>query len=126
MSIEVTVNTVIIGLIVAAVGWLFRTTIQLGKDVVKLETAFKYYLERVSKGAAMVLDSPNPTPPEIRRLLQCHYAGQRLANGEREILIEYLDKLRRDTSAPKSERSAAIELLATMETLRMVARHESG
>lgn len=119
---EINVTTVIVGLISAAVGWLFKTTIQLGKDFVELRTAFKYYLERTSKGAAMVLDSPNPTPPDIRELLRRHVDGAALNGGERERLVTYLKELRSNTTAHKSERNAAIQLLAAMETMRMVAK----
>lgn len=119
---DINVTTVIVGLISAAVGWLFKTTIQLGKDFVELRTAFRYYLERTGKDSAMVLNSPNPTPPEIRELLQRHIAGRWLDDKERERLAAYLRELRNDFTAPKSERNAAIQLLAAMETLKMVAK----
>jgi len=120
---DVNVTNAVIGAIGVAVGWLFKSVIQLGKDVVGLQTAFKFYLERTSKGAAMVLDSPNPTPPEVRRLLQKHVAGGKLTGDERETLLGYLRRLKNDQEAPKSERSAAIQLLAAMETMSMVTRH---
>lgn len=59
----------LLGLIAMALGWLFKTVIQLGKDVVAVQTAFKYYLDNKTKGAAMVLDSDNPTPPDVRKFL---------------------------------------------------------
>lgn len=117
---EVNITTGIIGLIAAAVAWLFKSVIQMGKDVVRLQEAFKYYLSAQSKGAAMVLDSPNPTPDEVRQLLQKHMAGQSLTDEERERLIGYLRRLRNDPTAPKSERSAAIQLLAAMETIMLI------
>ena len=91
------------------------------EDIVVLETSFKFYLNAQAKGAAMVLDSPNPTPPQIRLLLQKQQAGQPLTNNEREELVNYLRDLKNDVTAPKSERNAAIQLLATIETLRLVA-----
>lgn len=105
------------GLIAMAIGWLFKTTIQYGKDLVALQTAFKMYVEGTAKGAARVLDSPNPTPPEIRILLR-KYERKDLTADESAKLREWLKSLKDAPDADKSERSAAVQLLASMEALR--------
>lgn len=103
--------------IVALFTWLVMQVFQLSKDMVKLETAFKYYLENMGKGAAAVLDSPNPTPPEIRVLLRKHQDGS-LNEDERRELIGFLNRLKDNQTCPKSERNAAVQLLAAMQTMR--------
>lgn len=108
-----------------AVGELKEEVVGGQKDVVRLQEAFKYYLSVQSKGAAMVLDSPNPTPDEVRQLLQKQVAGQSLTLEEREQLIGYLRRLRNDPVVPKSERSAAIQLLAAMETIMLMPSRDS-
>ena len=111
-------------LMAGAVAWLFRTVIQAGKDIVRLETAIKFYIDGVGKGAAMVLDKPNPTPPEISRLLKKYYERSvKLDSAEREQLKEYLHKLVDDPDVRPGDRSAAIQLLVGMETLKLIPRH---
>lgn len=61
-----------------------------------------------------MLNSPNPTPNDMRDLLKKHYCGVPLTEPEREQLIGFLWILKNDQSAPKAERNAAIELLKTM------------
>lgn len=109
------------GLVAAAIAWLFKSTIQHGKDVVALQTAFRIYVEGTAKGAARVLDSPNPTPPEIRVLLR-KYERKELTVDERAKLKEWLRDLKDAPDADKSERSAAVQLLASMEALKAL-RH---
>ena len=110
-----------LGLIAAAIGWLFKTVIQLGKDVVAIQTAFRIYLEGTAKGAARVLDSPNPTPPAMRILLR-KYERKELTEDERDTLKEWLRDLKNAPDADKSERSAAVQLLASMEAMKALGR----
>lgn len=114
-------NTVIpwiLGLLATAVAWLFKTVIQQGKDQVALQTAFKYYIEGVGKGSAMVLDKPNPTPPEISKLFRKYYDhGSDLTAAERERLKSYLRKIIDDPLAKPGDRQAAVHLYVGMDTL---------
>lgn len=107
----------LLGLISAAVAWLFKSMIQYGKDLVALQTAFKIYVEGTGKGAARVLDSPNPTPPEIRALLR-KYERKELTDPERDELKQWLRELKNAPDADKSEKSAAIQLLVSMEAMK--------
>lgn len=109
------------GLIAAAIAWLFKSTIQYGKDLVALQTAFKIYVEGNAKGAARVLDSPNPTPPEMRILLR-KYERKELSDEERIQLKQWLKDLKNAPDADKSERSAAVQLLASMEAMKALSR----
>lgn len=108
-------------LIAGAVGWLFKTVIQLGKDVVAIQTAFKFYMETTAKGAAKVLDSPNPTPPEMRVLLRKYRNGE-ITKEDKERMRCWLTDLVNDPTCPKSERSAAIDILAAMDTVKLLPR----
>jgi hypothetical protein len=104
-----------------AIAWLFKSVIQLGKDVVAIQTAFRIYLEGTSKGAARVLDSPNPTPPQMRVLLR-KYERKELTEEERGDLKQWLRELKNAPDADKSERSAAVQLLASMEAMKALNR----
>lgn len=84
-----------------------------GRDLVAIKTSLKFYFESIGKGAAVVLDSPNPTPPRMRELLNKHVLGS-LTPDERAELVAWLKTVRNDNTAKKSERSAAITLLASM------------
>lgn len=123
MEIHVTVTTAAIGLIAAAVSWLFKTTIQHGNRLIAIETALRFFLERSASGAAKVLDSPNPTPPEMRTLLK-KFRDHSINEREREELIAYLRSVARDKSVPKSEQSAAWQMLTSIETLELLHPHE--
>ena len=116
----------LLGLLATAVAWLFKTVIQLGKDVVAIQTAFKFYLEQKSKGAAMVLDSPNPTPPDMRVILRRYYAGTATKEDLKE-LREWLSSVIEDEAVKKSERSAAIDILSSMNAMKILERaHAHG
>jgi hypothetical protein len=104
----------------AALSWLFKQVIQQGKEHVELRTAFKYYLETQARGAARVLDSPNPTPLEMRLLLQKYVDGQ-ITDAEQSELVGFLRAMKDDQTIQKSERSAAIQLLASISTLKRIA-----
>lgn len=115
------VTPYVIGLIAAAVAWLFKTVIQLGKDVAVIQTAFRIYLDGTAKGAAKVLDSPNPTPENMRVLLRKYYQNQ-ATEDERSELQDWLRELVDDPKYPKSERSAAIDILSAMKAMKILTR----
>jgi hypothetical protein len=110
-----------LGLLATAVAWLFKTVIQQGKDTVALQTAFKFYMESKAQGAAKVLDSPNPTPPEIRVLLRRYYNGESTETENKELRA-WLKTMIDDPSCPKSERSAAMDILAAMKSISMLPK----
>lgn len=110
---------VVLGLLTMAVGWLFKTVIQQGKDIVGIQTALKIYFEGTAKGAARVLDSPNPTPPEMRQLLRKYYEHE-ASESERSELKTWLVGVIHDPKSPKSERSAAIDILAAWDAMKIL------
>lgn len=116
-----TLTPYFLGLLVTAVAWLFKTVIQLVKDVVAIQTAFKYYLEGTAKGAAKVLDSPNPTPEPMRVLLRKYYQSEATPQEEKE-LRGWLRGLVDDPKCPKAERSAAIDILSAMSAMKILSR----
>lgn len=91
---------------------------KLGKDMIAIQSAIKYYFETTAKGAAMVLDSDNPAPPEIRALLQKHAKGNLTENGERQQLMAWLRKTYKDEKAVKGERATALAMLAAVGALK--------
>jgi hypothetical protein len=112
----------ILGLLTMAVGWLFKTVIQLGKDVAVIQTALKFYFEGTAKGAAKVLDSPNPTPEDMRVLLRKYYQNK-ATDAECVELQAWLKEMVDDPKYPKSERSAAIDILSAMKAMQILTRH---
>lgn len=99
--------------------WLVKRSIAQGENYIALRTAFRFYLVQTGKGAAEVLDSPNPTPPDMRLLLRKYVNGSLSEPEERRKLKTWLYEVK-DSNAPKSERSAAIQLLAAMEASRLL------
>jgi hypothetical protein len=114
-----------LGLLATAVAWLFKSVIQQGKDTVALQTAFRYYIESRAQGAAKVLDSPNPTPPEMRQLLRRYYEGK-ATEAENEELRHWLKSLIDNPESRRSERSAALDILTAMGTMKILTRHAHG
>lgn len=106
----------------AAISWLFKSSIQYGKDIVKLQTVFEYYIERQTKDAAIRLEQVNnPTPPDKQKLLQ-KYREELISKDELAELIIWLKTLDTNPKADSAERSAALQLLTGMETLLHVTR----
>jgi hypothetical protein len=92
--------------------------------LVRIETSLEIYFERTTKGAARVLDSPNPAPMEIRLLLRKYRADELTDEREYQQLLDWLQQMIRDSAAPKSERGAALDLLAGIEARsELKARH---
>lgn len=118
---------VFIGLLTMAVSWLFKTVIQQGKDITAVQTALKIYFEGTAKGAAKVLDSPNPTPPEMRQLLRKYYEHDANEEECKELKV-WLRGVVDDPKSPKSERSAAIDILAAWDAMKILfpARNKHG
>ena len=102
----------------AVIAWLCKQAVQVGKDVVGLQTVIKYYVERQTIDAAKRLDIPNPAPPEIRALLQKHIQGESLSDDERPLLITWLQAMGTNPDADAAERSAALQLLTGIKTMR--------
>jgi|SRR5688572_15767670 len=112
---------IVVGLLSASVAWLFKTVIQQGKDLTAVQTALKIYFEGTAKGAAKVLDSPNPTPEHMRVLLRKFYQNH-ATEPEKDELRNWLKQLCNDPKAPKSERSAAIDILAAFDAMKVLNR----
>lgn len=111
----------LISVLIGVQAWIIRRSISHGETLAVLQAAFKIYLETTGRGAAMVLDSPNPTPPEIRDLLR-KYQRRELRAEESEKLTGYLKDLVVKDEAPKAEKSAAYDLLSAMEGLKNMKR----
>lgn len=103
----------------AAIAWLFKQAIQVGKDLTKIQTIMEYYVERQTRDAAIRLDIPNPAPPEIRFLLQKHIQDEKLNNSERTQLITWLQEMGTNPEADAAERSAALQLLTGIKTVKL-------
>lgn len=100
-----------------AIGWLFKSSIQYGKDIIRLQTVFEYYIDRQTKDAAIRLEQVNnPTPPEMQELLQ-KYRYETINQEEHGKLVDWLKTLDKNPDADPAERSAALQLLTGMTTV---------
>lgn len=112
-----------VGILISVNTWLFTQSIGHTKEIVELRTAFRFYLERTGiDGAKILAGSTNPTPPEMQALLNRY--PHALENGERQRLRAWLMSLMHDPEATKGERSIALHLLATMDTLAQLSTRE--
>lgn len=118
IQIETPYAILIAGAFLGLFAWLCKKVVTLGEQMVAVQTAIKYYFETTAKGAAIVLDSDNPAPPEIRLLLKKHAEGKLTKNGERQQLMEWLKATYQDESATKSERGTALAMLAAVGALK--------
>ena len=102
--------------------WLFKQTIQHGKDLASIRTALSFYFAEKGKGAAVILEaSTNPTPDEVKTLLR-KYRQRSLDNGEMAKLEIYL----RDISRTNAEKfAAAQEMLAILGAQQRLEREMS-
>lgn len=110
----------LLGVLMAVIGWLCKQSIQHGKDLVAVQTAVKFYLETVGKGAAMVLNSPNPTPKPMQELLR-KYVENHLTDDERVELRDWLREITQDPHVDKAKFSAAIQMLGAMGAQKRLA-----
>ena len=104
----------------AVLAWIVKTLIQQGKDQTRLQTVVEYYIQRQTVDAAVRLDIPNPAPPEIRELLQKHIQGETLTNEDRPRLVTWLKEVGTNPDADSSERSAALQLLTGIKTVKLL------
>lgn len=118
------IGSILVGLITLAVAYLFKSNIQYGKDIVKLQTVFEYYIERQTKDAAIRLEQVNnPTPPDKQKLLQKYRYGI-ITKEELASLVVWLKTLDTNPDANSAERSAALQLLTGMETMMQIPKVE--
>ena len=113
-----------VGLLSGLIAWLFKHLLweplqKVIKDVgdltlnmVAVQTSLRYYLDTTGKGAATVLDTPNPTPPQMSVLLKKYKAGT-LTDEEKPVLTEWLRQVIRDPHEV-GKRGAALSLLAAI------------
>lgn len=114
------INSSVIGLIALAIGWLFKNSIQYGKDITRLQTVFEFYIGRQTKDAAIRLETVNnPTPPEMQLLLQ-KYRNDVITKEELGQLVDWLKTLDKNPDADPAERSAALQLLTGMLTVSLL------
>ena len=98
--------TFLLAAMLAAITWLVSTVIQMGKDIVKLQTISTLYSERV----ATVLHSPHT--PEMDALLEkfrdeyIRRHGE-LSREEWQRLAEMTEEIINDSEIPKGERQCA-------------------
>lgn len=121
----ITIGIFAAGLLIAMFSWLFKNIIwapiqknigsidELKRKITALEMAMRYYFESVGKGAAAVLDTPNPAPPPMRLLLRKHANGT-ISEDEREALRAWLKQVRDSPNTDRDERSAAYSLLGAL------------
>lgn len=105
-----------LGIAAGMLAWVFKTTVEQGKDI----AAIKYYIEHRTMDAAAVLNTPNPTPQDIKVLLKKHNQRKDMTEGERQDLYEWLKMMTKSTDTAK--RGAAMQMITGLETLPLMSK----
>lgn len=87
---------------------------QIEKDLDLLEQAFHFYVENAGKGAAILLNKPNPVPDYIRPLLRSHIDGKLKNPDDRQTLLNWAKGAAVDKSLSRDERAVAYTLVAAI------------
>src|SRR5678815_1313835 len=93
-----------IGLIVSLQTWLVVRSFQQETQHQLLKQAFEFYVDNAGKGAAVILNRPNPVPLHIQPLLRAHIDGTLCDPEERKVLIDWAISVAKDRSLPRDER----------------------
>jgi hypothetical protein len=112
-----------LGGVIGFSAWLAKRSIAHGEAIVKIEAALEYYFETKAKAAARVLDSPNPTPLEMRLLFRKYTEG-RITETEKNELREWLKRLLKDPGTPKDEYLMAMDFVSATGALKRMKLHE--
>lgn len=110
---------ILCGVLVSVIGWLCNKTVKSGNDIVGLQVALKYYFDNAGKGAALLLNTPNPAPPHIRPLLDRYVKGK-LEEEDKKTLFEWACSLAEDVKADREERGIAYQLVAAIGGIRRI------
>lgn len=102
--------------------WLIKRSFTQEKNHDLLKQAVAFYVENAGKGAAILLNTPNPAPEHIRPLLVKFSHGQLVDVEERQILLDWARSVAIDLKAPRSERGIAYTLVAAIGALKRMPR----
>lgn len=105
-------------LIVSLQVWLVKRSFDQEKKHDLLKQAVAFYIENAGKGAAILLNTPNPAPEHIRPLLVKFSHGRLDDFEEIQTLLNWARGLALDTTAPRDERGIAYALVAAIGALK--------
>lgn len=94
--------------------WLVKRSFTQENSHDLLKQAVKFYIENAGKGAAMLLNTPNPAPEHIRPLLSKFVRGQLIDPNDRLALREWAEKVTEDKNASRDERGLAFGLVGAL------------
>ena len=102
---------------VGLVAYVLKQLVSQGNRITAIEAS----IETASKGAAMILNSANPAPPEIRNLLRIH-SREKLTEDQRNQLMAWLRAHIDDQTAPRDERGVSLQLLGGLDVVARRSR----
>lgn len=109
-----------VGSILSLQIWLVKRSFDHEKKHDLLQQAFLFYTENAGKGAAIVLNKPNPAPAHIRPLIDDYVHGH-LSKEGREILLAWAKEVANNKDAPRDERGVAHTLVGALGAYKRIS-----
>lgn len=103
--------------IIGLQAWLVRRSFEQEKKHDLLQQSVTFFMESSGKGAALVLNKPNPAPEHIRPLL-AHYVNNSLTEAEGDTLLKWAEDVSRDPTKPRDERGIAYQLVGSLGAVK--------
>lgn len=119
-----TIFTPIILLLIGLQVWIVKRSFQQERDLDLLEQAFKFYVDNAGKGAAVILNRPNPVPEKIQPLLRAHIDGRLKDPEQKQTLLEWAKSTALDKTLPRDERGVAYTLVGAIGAVRKLPDHK--
>lgn len=112
-----------LGLVVTLQTWLVVRSFQAETRFELLKQAFEFYVENAGKGAAVILNRPNPVPVNIQPLLRSHIEGKLKDPEQRQTLLDWarsvaLSKEKDATQEQRDRRGVAFALVAAIGAVK--------
>lgn len=101
--------------------WLTKRSFAQETSHKLLQQAVAFYIENAGKGAAILLNTPNPAPEHIRPLLSKFTHGQLKDPDERQQLLEWAKTAASDRESPRDERGIAYGLVGALGALKKMS-----
>lgn len=103
-----------ITLVVSLGVWLVTRSFKQENRINLLQQSFEFFIQQSGKGAAVLLNTPNPAPDHIRPLLRKYVNDELTDPEERDILLNWAKELTNDKTKSRDERSLAYTLVGTL------------
>lgn len=110
----------VLALIVSLQIWLVKRSFAQENSFNLLKQAVTFYIDSAGKGAAILLNTPNPAPTHIRPLLEKFSRGKLDKLEERQMLMDWAKTVAIDPNCPNDERGIAYQLAGAIGALKRI------